>query len=117
MFKITIPGELTDLNTFIGAINRNRFLGNKIKQEETDRVTWLVKTKRAKLKYPVFITFLWYSKDQRKDIDNVSFSKKFILDGLVRGGILENDSRKFISGFRDDFFIDKENPRVEIEIK
>jgi len=31
-------------------------------------------------------------------------------------GILPDDSRKYVKGFSDNFFIDKEFPRVEIEI-
>lgn len=32
------------------------------------------------------------------------------------GGWLPDDSWNYISGFSDDFFVDKENPRIEIEI-
>jgi hypothetical protein len=32
-------------------------------------------------------------------------------------GIIENDSQKFISGFKDLFFIDPKNPRVEVVIE
>ena len=66
--------------------------------------------------YPVIIKYKWYSPNSRKDVDNIAFAKKFINDGLVIAGILENDSRKFVAGFTDEFFIDKINPRTEIEI-
>ena len=66
--------------------------------------------------YPVEIVYRWYSRDNRKDIDNVAFAKKFINDGLVKAGVIQNDSRKFIKGFKDEFYIDKENPRVEVQI-
>ena len=45
-------------------------------------------------RYPVRILFRWYSKDSRKDIDNVAFAKTFILNGLVLAGVLTEDSRK-----------------------
>jgi len=117
--KIVIPGELMDLNKFINHNRSNRFSGNKAKRDETERVAWEVKrTYRDMItKYPVHIEYNWYSKDNRIDIDNVAFAKKFVNDGLVEGGLLQNDSRKFISGFSDFFYIDKENPRVEIFIK
>lgn len=117
--KLTIQGELTDLNTFINALKRNKFVGQKIKNDETDRVAWEVAIQKAKpiTKYPVLIHYKWYSKNARKDTDNVAFAKKFIKDGLVRAEILEDDSRKFVAGFSDRFYIDKENPRVEFEIE
>lgn len=119
MITLTVKGELTDLNTYIKALNNDRWSGNTIKQEETHRVAWEARLARLKpvQAYPVKITYRWYSPDQRKDTDNVAFSKKFINDGLVEAGILENDSRKFIAGFTDEFYIDKKNPRVEIEIR
>lgn len=115
---ITIKGELTDLNQYIKALNNNRYAGSKIKKEETERVYWECKQQKTKPinSFPVLITYNWYSKNKRKDIDNVAFSKKFINDGLVMAGVLPDDSRKFISGFKDNFFIDKEYPRVEIII-
>ena len=118
MITLTIKGELTDLNTYIKALNGNRWSGNSIKQTETERVAYEARLARlcAVQEYPVKITYRWYCPDQRKDTDNVAFAKKFINDGLVQAGILENDSRKFISGFADEFYIDKANPRVVIEI-
>ena len=115
---ITIKGELTDLNQYIKALNNHRFVGSKIKKEETERVYWECKEQKIKpiTEFPVKIHYRWYSPNARKDIDNVAFSKKFINDGMVMAGILPDDSRKYVSGFSDDFFIDKENPRVEVII-
>ncbi|HBT75055.1 TPA: hypothetical protein DEB29_03585 [Candidatus Wolfebacteria bacterium] len=115
----TIPGELTDLNAYIKALNSCRWSGNSIKHSETDRVAFAAKVARiGKVeKYPVRIIYCWYCKDNRKDTDNVAFAKKFINDGLVTAGVLQNDSRKFVAGFVDQFYIDKSNPRVEVYIE
>lgn len=113
--RLTIKGELCDLNTFLRALSNNRFGGGKIKKEETERVYYECRGKKV-YEYPIHIEFNWYSKNERKDIDNVAFSKKFILDGMVMAKVIENDSRKFVRSFTDKFFIDKKNPRVEIEI-
>ncbi len=116
--KFTIYGELTDLNAYLKALNSYRLVGSKIKREETERVAYEIKFAKipAPTKYPIKIIYRWYSKDNRKDIDNVSFSKKFLNDGMVMAGLIPNDSRKFISGFSDEFYIDKNNPRTEVEI-
>ena len=44
------------------------------------------------------------------------FGKKFINDGLVKAGVLKDDSRKYIDGFTEQFLIDKDSPRVEVSI-
>jgi hypothetical protein len=115
--KITLQGELTDLNTYINAERRNRFIGAKIKKENTEDVMWQTKGKKCVDKYPVRIHIDWYTPTIRKDPDNTAFAKKFILDGLVENGILEGDTRKHIKGFSDDFHLDKENPRIELFIE
>lgn len=115
---LTIQGELTALNKYIGALNRNRFMGAKLKRDETERVATecMVAGLEACLE-PVTLHFHWYMKNDRKDLDNIAFAKKFILDGMVQAGLLYDDSHKWVRGFTDSFEIDKSNPRVEIEIK
>jgi hypothetical protein len=115
--KFVIKGELVDLNTYIQKERGNRFAAAKIKEEETRRIYW--ECKAQKLGYigvPVFVSCSWYCKNKRKDRDNVAFSKKFILDGLVKAGVLENDGWDNIIGFQDAFFVDRENPRIEVEL-
>lgn len=67
-------------------------------------------------KYPVQLNITWYEPNDRKDIDNITFATKFIQDSLVRAGILEDDSRKYINQVNHSVFTDKENPRIEVEI-
>ncbi len=116
--KFTIQDSLCDLNRYVNACRANYHAGNAIKRTETSRVYWEAKKQKLKpiTQYPVRIVYRWYSKNERMDIDNVAFAKKFINDGLVEAKVLENDSRKFVLAFEDHFFIDKKNPRIEIEI-
>ena len=111
--KLTIPGELTDLNTYILAERSNRHIAAKIKKNSTEVCQWHLKGCTSRLSGLYRIKFTWYTKDERKDPDNVAFGKKFILDAIVNEGILPNDGRKNIAGFTDDFKTDKDNPRVE----
>ena len=46
----------------------------------------------------------------------ITFATKFIQDSLVRTGILEDDSRKYINQVNHSVFTDKQNPRIEVEI-
>lgn len=117
--KFTIEGELTDLNAYVQAERSHRLRASQIKREETERIAW--EAQAAKLppvsRYPVRIAFTWYSKDSRKDIDNVSFAKKFILDGLVEAGVLAGDGRKHVAGFVEEFLVDRKRPRVEVVMR
>ena len=114
--KLIIPGELVDLNTYINAERANRYAGAEIKKKMTDYITLIAKRLKTKIEPPVKIRFKWYTKNLRIDPDNTAFAKKFVLDGIVKAGILENDSRRYIKGFTDEFDLDPEDPRVEVEI-
>lgn len=43
-------------------------------------------------------------------------TKNFFFDALVKSGTIPNDGWANVAGFADRFFIDKNNPRVEVEI-
>lgn len=112
---LVIKGELTDLNEYVRIERGNKFAGAKVKREETNRI-WAecIQQKIELQKKGCFIVFQWYSKDRRKDKDNVAFAKKFILDGLVLARIIKSDGWDFVSGFLDIFYIDEKDPRVEV---
>ena len=117
--KITIEGELPDLNTIIAESKKGR-KGYQpyaiMKREYTDLVTW--KAKRIKKKYKkIDLKINWICKNKRKDKDNIMAGTKFILDGLVNAGIINNDGWKEIGDITHTFDVDKENPRVEVKIK
>ena len=65
--------------------------------------------------------FDWYFPDRRTDLDNWTFTHKFIFDAFqassVRGQVfMPNDNLNFVVATYDDFRgIDKDNPRVEID--
>lgn len=115
--KLIIDGELTDLNTYINAERSNRFLAAKIKENDTLYVRAQCYVYKLKpIKSPVRIVYAWYCKDKKKDKSNIAFAKKFIEDGLVKAGILKNDGWNDIASYRDEFYVDKERPRIEVEI-
>lgn len=114
--KVTIEGRLPALNDYISAMNKNRYAGNKMKQDETERVR-LHCLRVKKFKTPVYIDFVWYEPNARRDPDNfTSMGRKFILDGLVKAGVIPDDSQKWVLGWSDDWAVDKKNPRVEVNI-
>lgn len=107
--KIKIVGKIPSLNEYIEACRRNAHCGARIKYKiEAGIIPQLAKLK--KIENPVHITFIWHEVDKRRDKDNVSAGKKFILDAMQKSGKLKNDNNKYISGFTDKFdYTAKEN--------
>ncbi len=119
MIKIVIPGELTDLNEYIRNERGNRYAAANIKKHNTDFVAMQAKLQAKPIRTDKRLAMhcTHYCKDKRKDPDNVAFTKKFILDGLVAAGILEGDGWNRIGMFTDEFEVDKQNPRIVVRIR
>ena len=50
--------------------------------------------------YPVGLRFLWESKTRiRMDLDNLDFSRKAIVDGMIDAGILANDTVRQVAAY------------------
>ena len=65
---------------------------------------------------PVEIHFHWIEGNKRRDLDNICFAKKFILDAMVKEGKLKDDNSKCVTAFTDTFSYDTET-KVILEIK
>lgn len=115
MSNLTIPGTLPSLNEIIDAAKDHFGRYAELKQVNTNAVAWRA-TKLPKMAR-IYIICHWYCKDRRQDPDNISAGVKFILDGLVSAGVLQNDGWRQIAGIEHRFSVDKQNPRVEIEMK
>ena len=115
---LTIYGRLANLNDYTKACRANRYAGAKMKAENEDKITGYIfqQLRGVHFSGPVRLEFRWYEPDRKRDLDNICFAKKFILDALVAAKVIETDSWRGVVGFTDKFFIDKENPRIEVEI-
>lgn len=88
-------------------------------QDEKRKWEWLVRAAVGKLRpdkplKDVIVVLTYYFKTKhRRDPDN--YSGKFILDGLVKSKVIEDDSFDCIN-LQIKGKYDKDNPRTEIEI-
>jgi Holliday junction resolvase RusA-like endonuclease len=112
--KFDIPGRLPGTNEIIEAAKSHYAVYAKMKDEYTNMVAWLAKKLPKYNKITLVIT--WYEPNAKRDIDNIAGGTKFILDGLVRAGTIPNDTQKHIHSLQHVFDVDRENPRVEVEI-
>lgn len=118
MVKLIIQGRLPGLNEYIAACRTNRYAGANMKQETETAIQWEIQNQlRSKTFSSVSLTFHWYETNKKRDKDNIAFAKKFILDALQDTGTIPGDGWKAVDGFKDRFYVDRKNPRVEIEIE
>ena len=116
--RVVIPGRMPGLNEYVRAERANRYAASKMKREQTERAgVAAVEQRMPAFAGPVDIAFTWVEKDRRRDVDNVAFAKKFILDGLVRAGVIPDDTPRYVAGISDRFSYDAARPRIEVEVR
>lgn len=119
--KFIIKGRLSGLNEYTTAnriVKGNFYKGASVKRENQDTVINAIREAKLSVidKYPLTIKTTYYEPNNRRDIDNVSFAIKFILDSLVKTGIIPDDSKKYVNKRIDVVVVDRNNPRIEVEL-
>lgn len=100
--QIEIPIKLPSLNEYINICRRNRYQAAAYKKNIEDQIGFYL-ISVPKFEKPIEITFHWIESNKRRDLDNIAFGKKFILDAMVKFGKLKDDNRKCVTGFKDEF--------------
>lgn len=102
---LTINAKFPSLNEYTEACRRNPHLGSAMKKTYTEIVKLQAESQHLKrIDRPVCVTCYWTEANRRRDIDNIAFRIKFILDGLVQAGVLPDDSPKYVQGLNHRFF-------------
>lgn len=116
--KFTIHGRLPSLNEYIKECRGNKYSANEFKEQVENGIIFTIRRMKLKppTKYPVKLKITWYEENKKRDVDNVVFAVKFIQDALVKAGIIPNDNQKYIDALEHEVTIDRENPRIEVEI-
>jgi Holliday junction resolvase RusA-like endonuclease len=117
MVKFIIPDRLPNLNDMIDAAKqgkRNFQPYAEMKRIHQEKICWIIK------KLPQFqtvrIRVTWYEPNAMRDPDGIIAGLKFIMDSLVKMKVIPNDSQKYVKGIENIFSIDRDNPRIEVEI-
>jgi len=116
--RVFIEGPLPGMNYIIALAKVRRGRYSKYAQEKREweeRVIFVCKAHKLKpVQGRVYFDFIWYEKNKRRDPDNISASKKFILDALVKAGILPDDNWKYVAGFKDRFCVADNGKRAGV---
>ena len=113
--QVRIDFRFTELNKYISAERGNKYAAAIIKEDETNVARLAFKDEKPAQGLPLELKFIWYCKDQRRNPDNIAFAKKFIIDGMVAAGFIQNDGWKQIASLRDEFHV-AENDFVVVEV-
>lgn len=117
-YRFEIDKRLMGLNEYTNLNRKNRYLGNQAKQREQAYIMWCIKEQLGNLKLEKSVVghFIWIEENKRRDLDNICFAKKFILDALVQAQVLKDDNRRIVTNFTDSFkYADKSRVIVELE--
>lgn len=94
-----IPFRLPSLNELIAANRKNPHVGAKLKTETDSAIMLVIKAAHLKpVKLPCIVHMYFLEPNRRRDVDNVESAKKYILDALVKSGVLQGDSPRYVVG-------------------
>lgn len=103
------------INTYMTMHNQ---AANRLKQNWKEFIVWIIadlgmankNIKKCRLTYRTY-----FKQNRRHDLDNIS--PKFILDGFVEAGLIEDDDSEHIISLTTECAVDAENPRIEFIIE
>lgn len=91
---------------------------NALKQKWKDFIVWFVNDKgyaNLRIQKCELIVTAYYPNSRRHDTDNSV--PKFILDGLVQGGMIVDDDSEHLASLTLKCGVDAEHPRTEMLFK
>lgn len=113
--KVEIQMKLPSLNEYVFECRKSKYTGAEMKKNVERDIAYFLNV-LPKFENPIYIKFKWIENNKKRDLDNICFAKKFILDALVKSGHMKNDNRNYVIGFTDEFYYDKE-AKVILEIE
>ena len=118
MIKFTIHSRLPSLNDVISENRANRYKGAKLKKDTESLIIAEIKKQKVQpvTEYPVEVFIRWVEPNRKRDVDNIQSSKKFILDAMVKAGVLVNDSQRYVAQVHDVVEV-SDSAMVEVEIR
>ena len=115
-FTFTVYG-LPTLNEYIDAERGHRYKAAKMKKTATENVAWSVQGALREVPHGLIncrFHFEYVEPTRRRDKDNIDFQRKFIFDGLVMVGVMNNDGWGQISGWDEPVFTVKKGCELHV---
>ncbi|MFB6088924.1 MAG: hypothetical protein ABEK36_04055 [Candidatus Aenigmatarchaeota archaeon] len=113
-YEIEVAGVFPGLNKILNKAKTSYIMYSELKKKYTGIFYYEFQV-LPKMEQ-IVLGCKWYDKSLRRDPDNIESAVKFVLDGLVRADVIENDGHKHVKGIFHVFGNDKKNPRVLLNI-
>lgn len=96
MVELTYNGRLPSANDLIQINRVNRYKGASLKKKYTQELANVFGS-QTKVRFKGHVTCYvnFYEDSMRRDDDNVISGLKYVMDGLVTAGIINDDSPKY----------------------
>lgn len=96
--QFEIPFGLPGMNQVNAANRTNPYVGAKLKRDVDAGICTVIRAAGIQpVRFPC-IVHMTFMEPGRRDADNVESAKKFILDALVKSGVIVNDNPKHVIG-------------------
>lgn len=117
VIEFDIPGTLPTMNEMINLSKTHWAEYREMKAIATNKVvTSILSQNIPKINNKIDIRIKWVCPNKRHDKDNIASGAKFIWDGLVKAGIIPNDTWKYQRSTTHLYDIDKVNPYIHVTI-
>ena len=121
MPHFTIDGTMPSLNEYLAEVGRNPRLGGRLKRDYVNTIIQYLRLseyRHYQAKNPVIIHYVFYEPNMKRDHDNVaSVASKFIQDALRDVEVIADDGWNQVLNYTHDFYLDRDNPRIEVYIE
>lgn len=117
--KFVVEGRLMSLNEYVNINRSNPRKGNKAKREQTELVMAYIRKARVKpMDCPIEVGISWIEGRSRggklRDVDNIAFGAKFVLDALVECGTIPDDNPRIVRNVYNTFKFNAQDARIEV---
>lgn len=96
--QFTIPFKLPGLNQVNAANRTNPYAGAKLKRDTDAAICMIIHQADIRPVQSPCIVHMLFIEPGRRDADNVESAKKFVLDSMVKCGIIHSDAPKYVVG-------------------
>lgn len=103
-------------NEYISECRKSAYAGHTMKRTLDEIVAWSCKSQGIKqVRVPVVVCIRYFEPNRRRDLDNIYFASKFILDGMVKAGVLADDNQQHVKDVKSYYTIRPgENASVKV---
>ena len=114
-----VPWELPTLNQYIARERGNRYAAAAMKRKATELVAYSIREQCPGVVFtaPVTLDVLYTAPNRRTDRDNIAFMKKFLLDGMVKAGMIADDKWQYVMGWDEKFRVSKAEAGISVTVK